>query len=203
MSNTRKLVYISGPITRGKEIIDQSAVDDALEMARQVLMLGHTPYCPHYRADFFQKSQLTWDQFIEADLEAVSRCDAIYLHEDWDSSPGCVREFKKAKECGLAVLGNYEQLQQFAIDPPVKTEYVRSIDLMDDTMREFLHQRILPKMQLGSIEHGNGTWKGKSADYMAKFFISEEHMDLAFYHLFLSYSLDKSYDMRYDGEVKK
>ena len=61
-----------------------------------------------YGCDIFNPAEIkldnpTYEGYMEVCLEAIERCDKIYLLKGWECSSGAKRELKKALELGLEI----------------------------------------------------------------------------------------------------
>lgn len=69
-----KLIYISGPYSNGD--VDTN-VENAVLALHEVMDAGHVAFCPHL-SHYAQMSRWRpYNQWIEADLKLLSKCDAL------------------------------------------------------------------------------------------------------------------------------
>lgn len=100
-----KSIYIAGPMT-GVPRFNRPKFEEA---ARILRAHGWTVESPVEIAAAFGSDNTIvttpgmLDAVIEAELEALARCDAIYLLEGWEKSRGAKRELWLALEKGLDV----------------------------------------------------------------------------------------------------
>ena len=93
-----KLIYISGPISRG----DMSAnIRKAILAAERAVDLGHIPYVPHLSHLWDLISPHGHDYWMAVDREIVSRCDEVWRLPG--ESPGADEEVVLATELGITV----------------------------------------------------------------------------------------------------
>lgn len=91
-----KAVYIAGPF-RGKNAWEvEQNIRHAEELAMHVAELGGAAICPHTNTRFFNGT-LTDQYWLDATLELMRRCDAVYLTDDWHRSSGTRAEVEEAK----------------------------------------------------------------------------------------------------------
>ena len=101
----QRRIYIAGPMTG----IARWNRPTFVKAARKLRGLGWEVTSPVEISDAFgsQNTIVTTpgmlDAVIEAELEALARCDAIYLLEGWEKSRGAKRELWLALEKGLDV----------------------------------------------------------------------------------------------------
>ena len=95
-------IYISYPYGRSRDLSDEELernVQASIELTRQVILLGHIPFCPslcHYIHKGWSGSppETVWFKIASAWLD---NCDAILYTK---ASSGCDRELEIAKKLG-------------------------------------------------------------------------------------------------------
>lgn len=102
----RPIIYVSHPfggdaanVTRAREIC--KAYARQLPEALFVPALSVT--CRSYDPDHYVRD-------LQLLLELESRCDVVYMTEDWESSLGCQTEYEFAKRNGIPVAESYPEL---------------------------------------------------------------------------------------------
>jgi hypothetical protein len=107
-----KIVYVAGPYRADceDEILDN--IMNARLMAKHVWMSGGIAICPHLNT-FFMGGVMTEDEFIEADLKIVERCDAILMIGLWTISEGAKREREHAMKHGIPIFTLMGQLRDW------------------------------------------------------------------------------------------
>lgn len=96
-------IYIAGPY-RAKTPSD---VDRNILVAREamakLLVLGHTPFCPHSMTAGFEHDfpEIDDEVYLRTDLEWVFLCDAILMLPGWENSSGSRAELEAARGAGL------------------------------------------------------------------------------------------------------
>lgn len=93
-----KKVYISGPIT-GLPMCEVK--DNFMKVEKEIKDFGHKPINPLKVSPF--STRKTYKDYLIDDIEALIRCDAIYLMPGWKKSKGANLEFVIAKELGLDI----------------------------------------------------------------------------------------------------
>jgi hypothetical protein len=90
-----KLIYVAGAY-RAKELYQVKANIRAAEMrAEDVVRAGHYPIVPHLCTAFMDG--LAPDQhFLDGTLEAMMRCDEVWLVTGWEHSHGTRLEIAEA-----------------------------------------------------------------------------------------------------------
>lgn len=95
------MIYISGPMS-GVENLNYPEFNRVAKGLREA---GYKVFNP--AEIVLDKTGMTPDEVYEAYmsiyLEAIEKCDKIYLIKDWNKSPGAKRELKKAIELDLQV----------------------------------------------------------------------------------------------------
>lgn len=97
-------VYIAGPISSDPE----KNLEIALDVTNQVIDKGHNPYMPNYNYYLEQKKSRDYELWMKLDDEWLRQCDAIYRIPG--ESPGADREMKVAKEIGLLIISQLDDL---------------------------------------------------------------------------------------------
>lgn len=105
------VIYISGPYT-GKTPEETIAnVVEAEAMGVEVMKLGCVPLVPHTMTREWDRFGFSWEQFIEVDLELLSRCDAILMLPRWRDSKGAVIEHDSAKAEAIPIFYDLNDLR--------------------------------------------------------------------------------------------
>ena len=112
------LIYVSGkysaPTLEEKEYNTNLAIDAGI----QVMLKGHEVIVPHlsHWLDLRAQSKgitLTWQDFMDTDIEIIKRCDAIlYI----SSSKGADLELEEAKNWGLEVFYSIDEVPNVKLD---------------------------------------------------------------------------------------
>lgn len=99
------IIYVAGPYTADtQEGIDRN-VQAAREAGIEILRRGHVPLCPHTMThNWDHGTGLEYEQFIQADLRLLARCDAILMLPGWHKSSGALGELELATRIGIPVL---------------------------------------------------------------------------------------------------
>lgn len=92
------IIYVSGPYSA----MDDTGITSNIEAARKAAIMlweaGYTVLCPHLNTNHFEKDcGLSYGEYMTGDLELLTRCDAIYMMEDWAGSKGATEEHEYAK----------------------------------------------------------------------------------------------------------
>jgi len=111
MNPRNKVIYVAGPYTPwnvGEYL--SSSIDNNIEIARQFAIRlwqkGFTVICPHLNtAHFEQDCPCKYDDYLQGDLELLSRCDAIFMLPNWEYSTGAKMEYEFVKNSKLDITG--------------------------------------------------------------------------------------------------
>lgn len=95
-----KLLYVAGPYTGKTDNEVYENIQRARQRAKKYWELGYAVFCPHLNTAFFS-GIVPEEQFLEAGLLLLSKCDAIALPVNWELSKGTVAEVAYAEELGL------------------------------------------------------------------------------------------------------
>ena len=135
-------IYLSGKITGDADYRKKFG-----KAAEKLQNFGHSVFNPAVLPDGFE-----YEDYMKIDMTALSTCDAIFLMNDWKTSPGAVREKKEADKLGLKVLTeenflvretllrlckDTEKLQNYADDEndPDSGIYYQTMDRTIDAVR--------------------------------------------------------------------
>jgi hypothetical protein len=141
------IAYISGQYSADtKEGIEQN-IRDAEKVAKELWSGGITALCPHLNTAHFEIEGVTYEDYINGDLELVSRCDCIIMLQDWHSSQGAVRERNYAKDLGMPIYYYPETpIQQASMSSDQEKHLAKIIYRFT--------QDVSKKYRIGQIEHG-------------------------------------------------
>ena len=99
MQENEKMVYISGQIT-GIEL--EHAKRNFHEAFCALEQEGLVPINPMELVPY--SPELTWADYMVKDIEALLKCDAIYMLNNWGKSKGARVERAIAMELGLEII---------------------------------------------------------------------------------------------------
>lgn len=108
------IVYVAGPYRTNSEFGStafgrEKNIAAAREVGARLARAGHLPVIPH--ANTAQFDGLNTDEFfLEATLELMVRCDAVFLMPNWESSAGARAEKAEAEALGLPVFTTIAEL---------------------------------------------------------------------------------------------
>jgi len=112
-----KIVYVAGKYLGNCDWETYLNIHHAKVEARKLWDEGWAVICPHANTAFFggvgerdkENPNGDWQRWLKGDLEIISRCDAIYMLNNWEDSKGAKLELVKAKELGLLVIFEEEK----------------------------------------------------------------------------------------------
>ena len=141
------MIYLSGAITAETIQLVEINVQKARKVAMQMALRGIAFFCPHLNTYQFDREEslkgITWQQYMDMDLDILARCTGILMIEGWEASKGAVVEHNFALAHGIKI---YYSIGEIVIDEiPNKSP----IQLMQDKMW---------KMQL-LLEYLKGTFE--------------------------------------------
>lgn len=109
---TRKLVYIAGKFRDENPYLVERNIRVAEEALSCLIDLGIAAICPHTNYRFFDKYSSD-NFFINATLEMLRRCDAVYLCPGWTESRGAILEKGEAESLETPVFEDLEKLRRW------------------------------------------------------------------------------------------
>ena len=94
------ILYISGPYSG---LVDAN-IQAAREVAIELWEKGFTVITPHLNTQNMEVDcKATWEQYIEGDLEIISRCDGVVMMPRWRESRGSKIEREYAFYCKVPI----------------------------------------------------------------------------------------------------
>ena len=97
-----KLVYIAGPYRGATPNAMRENIRRAEERAADAVRAGHYPIVPHLCTAWMDG--IAPDQhFLDGTLEAMKRCDEVWLCEGWRDSHGSKLEVATALASGIPI----------------------------------------------------------------------------------------------------
>ncbi len=99
-------VYIAGPMT-GLPLYNRPAFN---RKACELISKGYTPV---HTADM--PLGLKYETYMEESFKRLKECEAVLLLEDWDLSPGAMREVYFAHQNGIGIARSLEELEKVSV----------------------------------------------------------------------------------------
>jgi hypothetical protein len=96
-----KLIYVAGAYTsnplKNMEIAEKASID--------LIRNGFAVFTPHKNFYDYQKYEdVDYETYLQIDFDIISRCDAVYVLDNWNESPGTKREIEYCISVGIPVL---------------------------------------------------------------------------------------------------
>jgi hypothetical protein len=102
-----KYIYVSGPITVGGPVKNTRT---AIDIAEQILKLGHVPYVPHLNLLWEICYPKKDETYLEMDFKWVKKCDYVYRIKGF--SKGADLECALAKKLNIPIVYSLKQLSK-------------------------------------------------------------------------------------------
>lgn len=105
----KRTIYIAGPITADKDNYQErfrKAEDYLKSLGWEVVNPALKEYDDDLYKETGEKDKWTskaWLFYVKRDMDLVSQCEAIYLLNGWEQSPGATAEYITAKKFNLKV----------------------------------------------------------------------------------------------------
>ena len=93
------LLYVAGPYSANGIYTEQDHIYQAEQVCIQLIKQGFHVISPHKNTSGYEKYEddnITFDTWIEMDLNILKRCDGIYLFGDYENSNGAMIELNCA-----------------------------------------------------------------------------------------------------------
>lgn len=108
------VVYVSGKMTAKDKQEEKNNILIALSVAAKLWNIGFTALCPHTNAPQpINGCGCRYEEYIEGDLELLSRCDAIFMLYGWEQSVGATLEHQEAEKLSLPIFYEIESLMRY------------------------------------------------------------------------------------------
>jgi hypothetical protein len=91
-------IYISGKITG---LPMEEVIEKFNNCEKQLQEEGFITFNPIKISPYSEEK--TWEDYMVSDIEALFKCDAIYMMLDWGQSKGARIEYQIAKEMGIQI----------------------------------------------------------------------------------------------------
>lgn len=101
----KRHVYIAGPYSAGDPVVNTRRAMDVWDRLHD---LGFIPICPHWSLFQHLLTPRKWDDWLQYDMEIISRCDAILRLPG--ESRGADLEEAFAAERGIPVVYTIDEL---------------------------------------------------------------------------------------------
>ena len=119
-----KVIYLASPYRSSPQFGYKSEFGlfsnwmSAHEISRRIWKLGAACISPVSNTFCFSGQDIQDEIFIEGDLEIISRCDAVLLNDNWQTSKGCTAEmeFAEANNIKVFALDDWEDFVNFVKD---------------------------------------------------------------------------------------
>jgi len=111
-------IYISGKMT-GATDLNRPKFESAEALIRAH---GHEPVNPHKLVHDHDQS---YEEFMRVDIEALKKCDAIFLLDDWKESPGALREVTEALEMKIIFFQKFSFLYATKWLPELNHQHIQ------------------------------------------------------------------------------
>lgn len=104
------VIYVAGKYLGESDWETYNNIHKARVAARKLWDEGWAVICPHSNTAFMggvgerNKDDGDWLKWITGDKEIISRCDAIFMMDNWQDSKGARIELNEARGLGLEVI---------------------------------------------------------------------------------------------------
>ena len=119
------LIYVAGKYTGNV----QENIDKAEAVAGDLWRMGHAVICPHANSNHFEDKfpDITWEMYMEGDLNMIARVDALVMVDNWQDSKGATIEHAYAQSLGVPIYyaPDYPHLHTTEVNSPIQCQAFR------------------------------------------------------------------------------
>lgn len=116
MREIKPLIYIAGPYSDLKLKVIMKNIDKARKVAIICWNKGGvavTPHTNHGLFETYEECEIGYEDFMDGCISLLSVCNAIFLLDEWELSPGAKEEHIYAIEHKIPVLNTIDELEQY------------------------------------------------------------------------------------------
>jgi len=108
-----KVIYVCGSISAATVEQRDMNIQKGKDVGFAIWHLGAMPLVPHMNSMGMFQAGVTAEAIYLGDLALVSKCDAMYLMEGWESSFGCNLEVAWAKHKNIPIFNSFDALEAY------------------------------------------------------------------------------------------
>lgn len=180
------IVYVSGRYSGfTKEEVEQN-IREAEKVSKELWSAGIVALCPHLNTAHFEIDGVTYNDYIQGDLELLARCDAVVMLQNWIHSKGAGTEREYARRLGIPVY--------FYPDLPIQRE--RMTDAQEEHLAKIIAsftRDVTKKYATGQAEHGGNLFDKPNLPMLM-----EEVQDLIVYAYTLKDQINKACGLMFE-----
>lgn len=108
-----KRIYVAGPYSADNVLDVLKNIGRGEKCCAKLFKLGYAPFCPWHDKSYVMEycdSSFTVEQFYDFSMAWLEVSDAVLLIPGWKNSKGTLLEIERAKELGIPVFYNINQL---------------------------------------------------------------------------------------------
>lgn len=111
-----RLIYVAGAIAADTAWEREQNIRVAEVLALDIAKMGFAVFCPHSQTRYYD-GELSHDEWMERDLEVLSRCNAIFMCSNWRGSKGAMAEHEWARVRGMKILYGLGEVAAYLKEP--------------------------------------------------------------------------------------
>lgn len=101
----KAVVYIAGKYSAPTKDGVSENIEKARAVYHELLHNGFGAFCPHVHSAHLEDlvPAISYELFLEMDLQLMNACNVIVFLPGWENSPGAVREYEHAQNRGIEI----------------------------------------------------------------------------------------------------
>ena len=106
-----EIAYVFGPYRNETTYGVKKNIQRVEQLTEELWKLGYAAFCPHSNSTFLS-GFVPEQQFLEAGIEFLKRCDLAVTIEGWENSQGSLLEIKVCEENNIPIFYSLDELKQ-------------------------------------------------------------------------------------------
>jgi len=104
-------IYVAGTYSSDNVISILKNIREGIKISAKILKLGHSPFCPFLDHQFSFYEDFTVEDMYRYSIDWLRISEAIFVMPNSDNSKGTQKEIEIAKEMGIPIFYNLEEIK--------------------------------------------------------------------------------------------